>query len=73
MLMDQHTSMVLCMLYPQDKSENASGIRRVLATPNQTIHETEVGMAPLLKDLIAQYAATGLPPAYLTKKEKNDE
>lgn len=73
MLMDQHTSMVLCMLYPQDKSENASGIRRVLAIPNQVIPETEVGMAPLLKDLIAQYAATGLPPAYLTKKEKNDE
>jgi hypothetical protein len=26
-------------------------------------------MAPLLRKLIAQYAATGLPPAYLPKDE----
>ena len=31
-------------------------------------------MAPLLRALIAQYAATGLPPAYLPKDEiPNDE
>jgi hypothetical protein len=27
-------------------------------------------MAPLLEQLIAQYAATGLPPAYLPKAER---
>jgi len=25
------------------------------------------GIAPLLKELMAEYAATGLPPAYLPK------
>ena len=30
------------------------------------------GIAPLLKQMIADYAATGLPPAYLTTAEKDD-
>jgi len=29
-------------------------------------------VAPLLQKLIAQYAATGLPPAYLPKAERED-
>jgi hypothetical protein len=29
-------------------------------------------MAPLLKDLLKQQAATGLPPAYLPKGEGQD-
>ena len=30
-------------------------------------------MAPLLRKLIAEYAATGLPPAYLPKDESTIE
>jgi hypothetical protein len=30
-------------------------------------------MAPLLRKLIADYAATGLPPAYLPKDEINTD
>jgi len=30
------------------------------------------GIAPLLKRMIADYAATGLPPAYLPTAEKDD-
>jgi hypothetical protein len=30
------------------------------------------GIAPLLKKMIADYAATGLPPAYLPTAEKDD-
>jgi hypothetical protein len=69
LLIDIHTQQVLCVLYPQDKSANASGIRRALEKPLSTEPEIsqEPGMAPLLKDLIAQYAATGLPPAYIPK------
>ena len=29
------------------------------------------GMAPLLRQLIAEYAATGLPPAYLPTPDKD--
>ncbi len=69
LMVDPHTKRVLCMLYPQDKSANASGMRRALEQSEKPPLETtqEPGMAPLLKDLIAQYAATGLPPAYLPK------
>jgi len=70
-LIDPHSHLVLCMLYPQDKSENSSGIRRVFETqqPHSVTTNTKIGIAPLLKDLIAQYAATGLPPVYLPKGE----
>jgi putative transposase len=74
-LVDEHTGTVLCRLYPQDKPKNASGIRRSLeplsndpmvkSTPNP-------GMAPLLAQLIATQAASGLPPAYLPLDETDE-
>jgi putative transposase len=69
LLIDINANLVLCALYPQDKSANASGMRRALQKNTVPIQESkkEVGMAPLLKDLIGQYAATGLPPSYLPK------
>jgi transposase InsO family protein len=71
LLIDPHNNCVLCMLYPLDKSENASGIRRAFEKQETTMASTtKIGMAPLLKDLIAQYAATGIPPAYLPKGGK---
>ena len=67
-LVDPHTQVILCALYPLDKAANADGRRRRLtpaaparreaAPPTSTI-------APLLRTLMAEYAATGLPPAYL--------
>jgi hypothetical protein len=30
-------------------------------------------MAPLLRELIADYAASGLPPAYLPTDDEDDE
>ena len=71
-LIDEHTGIVLCRLFPQDKAANASGQRRALepiantpVSPNSTRT-----MAPLLASLIEQHAATGLPPAYLVKDEE---
>jgi putative transposase len=75
-LIDPHTSQCMDVLYPQDKTANANGLRRQLSPSNQnnSFHLEKIkepaGIAPLLKDLMAQYAATGLPPAYLPKKEK---
>jgi putative transposase len=75
LLIDPHTNLIVCTLYPQDKSANASGMRRVLDKPEtpQPVVSTKPGMAPLLKELMAQYAATGLPPAYLPKSEPEGE
>ena len=54
---------LLCMVYLQDKSANASGLRRTLEpSSDRPIPETtSSGTAPLLKELMAEFAATGLP------------
>jgi len=69
---------VLTRLYPQDKTQNASGLRRTLssiangsATPTDV--EPATGLPPLLARILDQQAATGLPPAYLPKDEAKDE
>ncbi len=66
----------LCSIFPQDKSKNADGLRRTL--PNSTSGDTgepQKGApdapAPLLTGLMAEYAATGLPPAYISKNDRN--
>jgi putative transposase len=69
-LVDPHSNAILSTLYPQDKSANASSERRAFTQQkdNETnLISTPSGIAPLLKELMADYAATGLPPAYLPK------
>jgi transposase InsO family protein len=70
-LADPKTGAILGRLYPLDKHKNADGRRAArtspLAPPAPTVDAG--GMAPLLQKLVAQYAATGLPPAYLPKDE----
>lgn len=71
-LVDALTGSVLCRLFPQDKTQNASGLRRSLepVSTEPLAVTPAAGMAPLLAKLLAQHAATGLPPAYLTKDER---
>jgi putative transposase len=64
-LIDEASGNVLCALYPLDKSAHASAVRRPLAAPSQLPSPTAAGAAPLLKQLMAEYSATGLPPAYI--------
>jgi hypothetical protein len=73
-LVDERSGKVLCRLYPQDKSKNASGLRRPLdPVPAQPLAaKPSTGIAPLLARLIDQQAATGLPPPYLPKDEGED-
>jgi putative transposase len=69
-LIDEHSGVALDRLYPLDKSRNADGFRRPLAPPAATIATTEpAGIAPLLRHLMSEYAATGLPPAYIPKEQ----
>ena len=74
-LVDPKTSDSLGRIYPQDKSKNAQGIRRSLepvhqlsgsASPEPSLVQV---IPPLMRKLLADYAATGLPPAYLPTKE----
>jgi putative transposase len=72
-MVDARTDTVLCRIYPVDKTANASGQRRSLepiagvASPPPA-----TGMAPLLKKLVTQYTATGLPPAYIPKDHASE-
>ncbi len=82
-LVDERSGRILCRLYPQDKQRNASGLRAPLeplahggAAVNETPAATATaatGASPLLEKLLAQQAATGLPPAYLPKDEQPPE
>ena len=66
-LIDEASGKVLCALYPLDKAANASAVRRpldALAEPPSAA-ASGGGPAPLLKQLMAEYSATGLPPAYI--------
>ena len=63
------TGNVLCPLYPQDKALNAAGQRRAITTCAPAVLPPKGEIAPLLKKLMADYAATGLPPAYVPKTE----
>ena len=67
-LVDARSGAILSPLRPLDKSANADGQRRALAPTAaraDSVPTFPAGMAPLLRQLIAEYAATGLPPAYL--------
>lgn len=70
-LMEPRTSTVLSRLLPLDRTRNADGLRRTLESlaegPASPVQPP--GIAPLLQQLMADYAATGLPPAYLPKGE----
>ena len=72
-LLDPHTEQPVAVLYPLDKQRNAERGRRALEPVNDAdpvdalsaTSSTHTGIAPLLDQLMAEYAATGLPPAYL--------
>ncbi|MCK5803033.1 MAG: transposase family protein, partial [Lentisphaeria bacterium] len=76
-LTDGRSGQVLTRLYPQDKQKNADGRRRrkepITESPDSASEPPSGEMAPLLRKLIADYAATGLPPAYLPKDEINNK
>ncbi|MFQ5720630.1 MAG: DDE-type integrase/transposase/recombinase [Acidobacteriota bacterium] len=76
-LLDPHTGAILSPLYPLDKTANAEGRRRrvePLATEDSVADTVtpQSGMAPLLRKLLEDYAATGLPPAYLPRSTDDD-
>jgi putative transposase len=74
-LVDPHGGTILAPIYPLDKSANADG-RRSLVEPDGVDlppdRSAEGGpqdreLPPLLKRILQEYSATGLPPAYLPK------
>ena len=69
-LVDPRTGELLARLVPLDKEKNASGLRRTLAPLAESpVAESANPIPPLLEKLLAEYAATGLPPAYVPLEE----
>jgi hypothetical protein len=69
-LVDARSGGLLCAVHPLDKSANADGQRRRLDRVGPDLSPiAPTIMAPLLRQLLAEHAATGLPPAYLPTPE----
>lgn len=68
-LLDARSGAILCPLYPLDKTANASGERRRRKPTAATAPPPRDEVAPLLNKLMAEFAATGLPPPYLPEDE----
>jgi len=69
-LVDERTEAVLATIYPLNKLANAEGHRRRLDPLGPAAAPVQSQMVPLLKKLLADYAAVGLPPAYIPKEER---
>ena len=66
-LVDPRSGAHLAALLPLDKTNNAERIRRVLPLGTENVPRPPSGIAPHLRALMADYAATGLPPAFIPK------
>ena len=70
-LVDPRTGTVLCAVKPVDKSANATGQRRHRTPASIDLTPLPVNARPaLLTAMIRDYAATGLPPAYLPSDDE---
>ena len=74
-LIDERTGTVLARLYPQDKTQNASGLRRSLDPVSTASIKTKPSsgpapaIPPLLARMLDKQAAAGLAPPYLPKDD----
>jgi putative transposase len=70
-LADPASGKIVVRIFPTDKSRNASGERRLLdpLAPEEEPCRPAGELPPFLKNLVEEYAASGLPPAYLSKQE----
>lgn len=77
-LVDPQSGGLLAPIYPLDRARNADGVRRTLEppTPDPIDPESPIqpgALPPLLSKLLRDYAATGLPPAYLPFPQTPDD
>lgn len=73
-LVDERTGNVLCRLYPQDKTKNASALRRSRdPDTREPAAQKATEIPPLLRKMLDLQADSGLPPAYLPKDERDDQ
>jgi transposase InsO family protein len=72
-LMDIEGENLITLIYPQNSKENYFLKRKAVNFGQQNFTEPADEVAPLLAQMMADYAATGLPPAYLPKTETENK
>jgi transposase InsO family protein len=72
-LVDPRSGKALSEIYPIDRAKNADGRRRIVEPLEPQPAPAPTGIAPLLSELMRQYAATGLPPAYVPLPTEADD
>lgn len=77
-VVDARRGTVLAHIFPQNKTRNADGRRRLISPesdPKSTEEKTvESDPVPeLLRKYLEEYSATGLPPAYITKDDSESK
>ncbi len=74
-LVDQRKGTHLATLVPLDKARRADGVRRALDVdaPAERPPRKPAGIAPHLRALMAEYAATGLPPGFIPQRAPEPE
>jgi putative transposase len=78
-LVDEHSGVILAPIYPLDRTANADGHRATIESTGTDVPSQErrprraLGeLPPLLKRILQEYSATGMPPAYLPKTSPRD-
>jgi putative transposase len=77
-LVDEHSGTILAPIYPLDKTANADGRRAVIEPGGTDVSQKEQRrrtageLPPLLKRILEEYSATGMPPAYLPKPSQEE-
>ena len=71
-LVDEQSGTILAPIYPLDRGANADGRRALIELdgtdlPLENSPCKDGTLPPLLKRILQEYSATGLPPAYLPK------
>lgn len=72
-LVDPRSGKHLATLLPIDKAKNAERIRHALHDPSEARAKRSTDVAPLLRQLMAEHAATGMPPGFIPKRSTADE
>jgi transposase InsO family protein len=79
-MVDPREGTILARLFPLDRAANADGRRAVVVPQPDDVAAADASrpqgeLPPLLKQILAEYSATGLPPAYLPKNpsDKNQK
>jgi putative transposase len=75
-LVDERGGVILAPIYPLDKSANADGHRALIKpdgmdAPADDSQRKGNELPPLLKSILQEYSATGMPPAYLPKTPRS--